>query len=177
ELDAHSQSVGIVWDRVRRQLPVHPSGARGGTLEMDDLNSLTNPRGRLTGSCLNAVAGALGAFFSRPDSPCRLEAANCAVLSTLDLHRIRFNFSDTEVWRFLKPTMFWEKTTWLRPIHRRAEEHWVLAVIPVYQRRVFIFDSIASKSGWRGDLKDIMTLITRWTSDAGAARCVGSRLC
>jgi hypothetical protein len=132
---------------------VHPSGARGGTLEMDDLDSLTNPRGRLTGSCLNAVAGALGAFFSRPDSPCRLEAANCAVLSTLDLHRIRFNFSDTEVWRFLKPTMFWEKTTWLLPIHRHAEEHWVLAVIPVYQRRVFIFDSIASKSGWRGDLK------------------------
>ncbi|KAJ7830384.1 hypothetical protein B0H13DRAFT_2433725 [Mycena leptocephala] len=161
ELDAYSQSVGIVRDRVRRQLPVHPSGARGGTLEMDDLDSLTNPRGRLTGSCLNAVAGTLGAFFSRPDSPCRLEAANCAVLSTVDLHRIRFNFSDTEVWRFLKPTMFWEKTTWLLPIHRRAEEHWVLAVIPVYQRRVFIFDSITSKSGWRGDLKDIMTLITR----------------
>ncbi|KAJ7845678.1 hypothetical protein B0H13DRAFT_1647204, partial [Mycena leptocephala] len=160
-LHVHNESVGIIRDRLRRQLPARPSGTHGDTLEMDDLDTLTNPRGRLTGSCLNGVAAALHAFFSRPDSPCRLEAANCAVLSTLDLHRIRFNFSDAEVWRFLSPTMFWEKTTWLLPIHRRAEEHWVLPVIPVYQRRVFIFDSLASKSGWRRDLKDIMTLITR----------------
>jgi hypothetical protein len=119
---------------------------------MQDLDSLTNPHGRLTGFCLNGVAATLHAFFSRPDSPCHLEASNCAVLSTLDLHRIRYNSSDAEVWRFIGPTMFWNKTTWLLPIHRRAEEHWVLTVIPVYQRRVFLFDSLASKVGWRRDL-------------------------
>ncbi|KAJ7841963.1 hypothetical protein B0H13DRAFT_2205233 [Mycena leptocephala] len=160
EVETHSRSVQIIRDRRRRQLPA-PSGGRGDTLEIDDLDTLTNPRGRLNGFCLNGVAGALHAFFSRPDSPCRLEASNCAVMSTLDLHRIRYNASDAEVWRFVSPTMFWNKSTWLLPIHRRAEEHWVLAVIPVYQRRVFIFDSLASKGGWRRDLADIMTLITR----------------
>ncbi|KAJ7900475.1 hypothetical protein B0H13DRAFT_1622406 [Mycena leptocephala] len=151
----------IVRDRRRRQLPEPTPGVRGDTLEIQDLDTLTNPRGRLTGCCLNGVAAALHAFFRRPDSPCRLDAANCAVLSTVDLHRIRYKASDAEVWRFLSRTTFWEKSTWLVPIHRRTEEHWVLAVIPVYQRRVFLFDSLASKAGWRRDLKDIMTLITR----------------
>jgi hypothetical protein len=152
ELILYNQSFRIVRDRRRRQLPAPPSGVCGDKLEIDDLDTLTNPHGRLTGFCLNGVAATLHSFFSRSDSPCRLTASNCAVLSTLDLHRIRYNASDAEVWRFVSRTMFWDKSTWLLPIHRRAEEHWVLAVIPVYQRRVFIFDSLASKSGWRRDL-------------------------
>jgi hypothetical protein len=119
---------------------------------MQDLDSLTNPHSRLTGFCLNGVAATLHAFFSRPDSPCHLEASSCAVLSTLDLHRIRYNSSDAEVWHFIGPTMFWNKTTWLLPIHRCAQEHWVLAVIPVYQRQIFLFDSLTSKVGWCHDL-------------------------
>ncbi|KAJ6585213.1 hypothetical protein B0H19DRAFT_1250090 [Mycena capillaripes] len=145
ELETHIRSVQIIRDRCRRQVPA-PSGGRGDTIEIGDLDTLTTPYSRLNGFCLNGVAAALHAFFSRPDSPCRLEASNCAVLSTYDLQRIRYNASDTEVWRFVSRTM---------------EEHWVLAVIPVYQRRVFLFDSLASKGGWRRDLMDIMTLVTR----------------
>jgi hypothetical protein len=73
-------------------------------------------------------------------------------LSTLDLHCIRYNASDAEVWHSVSHATFWNKSTWLLPIHRRTEEHWVLAIIPVYQRRVFIFDSITSKGGWCCDL-------------------------
>ncbi|KAJ7502581.1 hypothetical protein B0H11DRAFT_1712541 [Mycena galericulata] len=164
ELEINTCHTEIVRDRRRRQCPPMPSGRRGNTINIDDLDTLTTPGGRLNGFCLNGVAAALLAHFSRPDSPCRLAAANCAVLSTYDLGRIRYNASDDEIWRHIGPTLFWEKSIWLLPIHRAQEEHWVLAVIPVHQRRVFLFDSLASRGGWRRDLKEIMALITRMLS-------------
>ncbi|KAJ7512280.1 hypothetical protein B0H11DRAFT_2346274 [Mycena galericulata] len=155
ELDARTRHVQIVRDRRRRQGPPTPSGSRGNTIDIADLDTLTTSRGRLNGFCLNGVAATLHAHFSQ---------ASCAVLSTYDLGRIRYNASDDEVWRHVGPTLYWEKSMWLLPIHRPQEEHWVLAVIPVHQRRVFLFDSLASRGGWRRDLKDIMTLITRMVS-------------
>ncbi|KAJ7466743.1 hypothetical protein B0H11DRAFT_1733128 [Mycena galericulata] len=144
ELDARTRHSQIVRDRRRRQGPPTPSGSRGDAIEIGDLDSLTTSRGRLNGFCLNGVAATLHAHFSR---------ASCAVLSTYDLGRIRYNASDDEVWRHVGPTLYWEKSTWLLPIHRAHEEHWVLAIIIVHQRRVFLFDSLAARGGWRRDLK------------------------
>ncbi|KAJ7431750.1 hypothetical protein B0H11DRAFT_1761580 [Mycena galericulata] len=144
ELEETSGVEAITWE-------LH----RGNTIDIADLDTLTTSRGRLNGFCLNGVAATLHAHFSQ---------ASCAVLSTYDLGRIRYNASDDEVWRHVGPTLYWEKSMWLLPIHRPQEEHWVLAVIPVHQRRVFLFDSLASRGGWRRDLKDIMTLITRMVS-------------
>ncbi|KAJ7907173.1 hypothetical protein B0H13DRAFT_2332560 [Mycena leptocephala] len=63
-VDIYNESFQIIWDRRRRDSPRAVSGVRGDTLEIEDLDTLTNPRGRLTGFCLNGVAAALHTFFS-----------------------------------------------------------------------------------------------------------------
>ncbi|KAJ7251184.1 hypothetical protein B0H12DRAFT_1018887, partial [Mycena haematopus] len=85
----------------------------------------------------------------------------CVVLSTHDLPRVRYKASDSVLWRFLGPTQYWTKSIWLLPIHRPAEQHWVCAVIDISSTSIYFYDSLASRSGWRRDLRDIMLLITR----------------
>ncbi|KAJ7923199.1 hypothetical protein B0H13DRAFT_1530788, partial [Mycena leptocephala] len=88
-------------------------------------------------------------------------ANQCAVFSTYDLPCVRYKGSDPDLWRLVSPTQYWEKPLWLIPIHRPQMEHWVLVVVVVPMRELFFFDSMASRRGWRKDLRDVMVLITR----------------
>ncbi|KAJ6469415.1 hypothetical protein C8R45DRAFT_837134 [Mycena sanguinolenta] len=139
---------------------------RGGllyTLEIEpaDLDRFLAPKGRLNGEGINGVMASLYLCFSNPYSPYVAAATRCAILSTYDLPRVRYKASDSDLWRFLGPTEYWTKSMWLLPIHRPAEQHWVCAVIDVSSYSIYFYDSLASQSGWRSNLREIMMLITR----------------
>ncbi|KAJ7692186.1 hypothetical protein B0H14DRAFT_3531594 [Mycena olivaceomarginata] len=122
------------------------------TIEMDDLDRLTTHRRRLNGCIINGVvAAALQSFCSLSLSPSCHIATQCAVLSTYDLHRIRFNATDAAVWKHTKTTSYWEK----------PDLHWVFVLAAVREQKLFFFDSLASNSGWRRDIIDVMLLIHR----------------
>ncbi|KAJ6462576.1 hypothetical protein C8R45DRAFT_841653 [Mycena sanguinolenta] len=127
---------------------------------IDGLDGLLG-HARLNNFCVNDVAAAMHAYFTRPDSPIRRTAADCAVFSTFELVRTRYKASDVELLKAVRRTQYSEKSTWLVPIHRPDEEHWVLAVVAVAQQQIFIFDSFASKEGWHRDLSSRLVALAQ----------------
>ncbi|KAI5998306.1 hypothetical protein EDD15DRAFT_2386945 [Pisolithus albus] len=135
-----------------------PAGFPRQTFLPDDIDILMSPTGRLNDTCINGCATLLYSTF-------RPTATSCAVLSTHDLPRIRFNAEDDVLWRNLSWTRFWEKPVWILPIHRPLPVgHWVLCTIRFRSRQLFLFDSFAEQKPWRNDIKDIMRLICRLSS-------------
>ncbi|KAJ7206085.1 hypothetical protein GGX14DRAFT_551559 [Mycena pura] len=130
-------------------------------IDSDDLNRLRQPTRWLNNFCVNGVAAAFQVLFGDPASATASHVARCAALSTLDLHRVRYNATDAVLWHHLAPTKYWEKSIWLIPIHRRSQAHWVLIAVSVVDRTLYLFDSYSQKKGWDDDLPDVMTLITR----------------
>ncbi|KAK7014191.1 hypothetical protein R3P38DRAFT_3573662 [Favolaschia claudopus] len=136
-------------------------GRRPLQITMGDLYPFTITTGRLTGFGLNGAARSLLNIFCAPHSPVQASANQCAVLSTYDLGRVHFKGSDPDMWRHISPTEYWNKPLWLIPIHRPRQEHWVLCVVVIPTRELLFFDSLASRGGWRQDLRDVMLLIAR----------------
>ncbi|KAK7062073.1 hypothetical protein R3P38DRAFT_2494733 [Favolaschia claudopus] len=99
--------------------------------------------------------------FRTPYSPTSASANRCAVFSTYDLGLVQFKGSDPDLWRRISPTQYWDKPIWLIPVHRPSQRHWVLVVVLISAQKLLFFDSLASASGWRQDLRDVMLLITR----------------
>ncbi|KAJ7142115.1 hypothetical protein C8R43DRAFT_892278 [Mycena crocata] len=130
-------------------------------IEPDDLDRIASPTGRLNGFGMNGIAASLWSIFAHPHSPHLEAASRCAIFSTYDLPRAHFKKGDDNIWSATKHVEFWDKPIWLIPIHRPDEEHWVLAVVNIPEQRLFFFDSLACRSGWRKDLHDTMILITR----------------
>ncbi|KAJ7202987.1 hypothetical protein B0H12DRAFT_1035731 [Mycena haematopus] len=166
DTDEGDTGEGDVEEIVKDFFEIRHFVVRGGllyTLEIQptDLDRFDRPTGRLNGEGINGVLAALMVFFSGQYSPYAAAARRCAILSTYDLPRVRYKSSDTDLWRFLGPTQYWTKSLWLIPIHRPAEQHWVCAVVDVPSTTLYFYDSLASRSGWRGNLRDIMTLVTR----------------
>ncbi|KAJ7833920.1 hypothetical protein B0H13DRAFT_1914324 [Mycena leptocephala] len=126
-----------------------------------DLAPFLRHNGRLNGFGLNGVAASVHTLSSGDFSPTKATANQCAVFSTYDLPCVRYKGSDPDLWRLVSPTQYWEKPLWLIPIHRPQLEHWVLVVVVVPTWELFFFDSMASRRGWRKDLRDVMVLITR----------------
>ncbi|KAF7357059.1 hypothetical protein MSAN_01299300 [Mycena sanguinolenta] len=123
ELQARNDSFGVEDDRLQRVVGNH-------SIKAEDLDTLQMRRGRLNNYCLNGAAAALHRLFSNPSAQTATHANRCAVLSTLDLVRIRYKASDDTVWKFLSPISYWDKPMWLIPIHRPTEEHWPEQVAP-----------------------------------------------
>jgi len=112
-----------------------------------DTNILASPQARLNDACINGCAALLYSAFLPFASP-------CAVLSTHDLPRIRYNVNDDTLWRNLSWTRFWEKPIWVLPIHRSLPVgHWVLCAIYFPSRQLLLFDSLAEQQPWRKDVK------------------------
>ncbi|KAK7046978.1 hypothetical protein R3P38DRAFT_2507537 [Favolaschia claudopus] len=99
--------------------------------------------------------------FRTPYSPTSASANRCAVFSTYDLGLVQHKGSDPDLWRRISPTQYWDKPIWLIPVHRPHQRHWVLVVVLIPAQKLLFFDSLASASGWRQDLRDVMLLITR----------------
>ncbi|KAJ7825175.1 hypothetical protein B0H13DRAFT_2375077 [Mycena leptocephala] len=87
------------------------------------------------------ITRALGTIPSGDFSPTKATANQCAV------------FSISRVCATRVPTLTCGALPQL--------EHWVLVVVVVPTRELFFFDSMASRRGWRKDLRDVMVLITR----------------
>ncbi|KAJ6581867.1 hypothetical protein B0H19DRAFT_1331557 [Mycena capillaripes] len=151
DLQAHTNIAPVVNNELRRTIYI----------EKDDLRRIRIPTGRLNNFGLNGLAAAFLNLFGEPYAQTAAAAQQCAVFSTYDLTRVRYKANDAELWRHVEPTSFWSKSILLIPIHRLAEEHWVLAVVSVPENKLYFFDSFGRKTGWRRDLLDVMILITR----------------
>ncbi|KAJ7080173.1 hypothetical protein B0H15DRAFT_997436, partial [Mycena belliarum] len=161
-VEALADSLDIRWEYTGAfsHFVVRP-GHRALQIALEDWQPFQCPTGRLNGFGLNGVAASLQRLYSDPYSPTKAFAEQCAVLSTYDLPCVRYKGSDPDLWRRVVHTQYWEKPVWLIPIHRPTEEHWVLVVVVVPKQELFFFDSMASRGGWRRDLRDVMVLVTR----------------
>ncbi|KAF7334389.1 ULP-PROTEASE domain-containing protein [Mycena venus] len=142
--DMHRRNASLtVYQTRHSRVVVALDGRPNHPIEAEDVDHIISPTGRLNSFGMNGLAASFQSIFGHPNAPTAAVANRCAVLSTYDLHR------------------YWEKPIWLVPIHRRAEEHWVLAVVSIKDETIFFFDSLAQRQGWRRDLRDVMILITR----------------
>ncbi|KAG6374455.1 hypothetical protein JVT61DRAFT_4497 [Boletus reticuloceps] len=137
--------------------------------EVKAIEILQHPRARLNDTCINGCAVLLHSHFVSTRS------SEIAIFSTHDLPRIRYHADDNALWRNTARTRYWEKTLWILPIHRPSScGHWVVSIIDVSTRQILLFDSFAEQRGWKQDLQDIATFITRLSRLAavkqGAAR-------
>ncbi|KAG1851783.1 hypothetical protein C8R48DRAFT_810421 [Suillus tomentosus] len=126
------------------------------TFELKDIALLASPTACLNDTCINGCAVLL---FSELKS---VVTGHCALLTSHDLPRIRYNASDDILWRNISYTCYWEKDIWILPIHRPSNiGHWVLCVIRFSSKELHLFDSLAEKKPWKNDIKDVMKLIAR----------------
>ncbi|KAJ6613526.1 hypothetical protein B0H10DRAFT_1647301, partial [Mycena sp. CBHHK59/15] len=120
-------------------------------MEASDISRLRSPTGRLNNFALNGVAALLLSLLSGSTSLWHGSALRCALFTTLDLPRVRYRATDSDLWKHMRHTQYWTKDLWLLPIHR-IEEHWVLCIVSVRTQQLFFFDSLSSCCGWRQDL-------------------------
>lgn len=105
-------------------------------------------------ACLNDVCINDGAaLLQRRFASLHPHVTSYAILSTHDIPRIRSTCHDSELWRFVSPTEYWDKPGWIIPIHRVNPDHWVLCIIIPGQRQLFLFDSFAEQQPWERDVK------------------------
>ncbi|KAJ7832793.1 hypothetical protein B0H14DRAFT_3711922, partial [Mycena olivaceomarginata] len=138
------------------RIVVGTDGRKNTSIAVEDIARFQSPTGRLCGFGLNGVAAALLELFTRTGESAR----QCALFSTYDLPRVHFRCSNSELWRVISPSKYWEKNLWLIPIHRRDEQHWVFVLVDVYAERIYFFDSLGGDN-WRPDLRLVMLLIMR----------------
>ncbi|KAH7919849.1 hypothetical protein BV22DRAFT_968476, partial [Leucogyrophana mollusca] len=80
----------------------------------------------------------------------------CAILSSHEIVRVRCDhLEDADLWRNCAWTKYWEKDTWIIPIHRPVVKHWVLCVLRFPSREMHLFDSLANNTeeSWCSDVK------------------------
>ncbi|KAG2751616.1 hypothetical protein P692DRAFT_20774814 [Suillus brevipes Sb2] len=129
--------------------------------EPKDISILNSPTARLNDVCMNNCAILL--WYSQLNT----SATRCAMLSTHDLPRIRYNAADDVIWRHTSWVRYWEKDIWVLPIHRPSGiGHWVLCIIQLSTKELYLFDSMGDRTPWQSDVKDIIRLIARFLAVA-----------
>lgn len=119
----------------------------------DEYARLSKIGARLNDECINGLAALIQTRLTASSNAGESAAASrCGILTTHAMLYVRCHLTELPLWRITRPTRYWEKDTWVVPIHRLAEEHWVMAVILPYQRRVYLFNSFASSRGWKRDI-------------------------
>ena len=138
----------IICDTFARHVRQAQDGFPRLTFEADDYECLASPTARLNDICIN---GCLALLYSQSLS---MNAAQCAILSTHDLPRVRHHADDNVLWRNVSWTHYWEKRTWILPIHRPSPVgHWVVCIIKFPSKQLFLFDSLAEQRPWKRDIK------------------------
>jgi hypothetical protein len=116
--------------------------------EPKDIALIASPTACLNDVCINGCAVLL---FSELKS---VVTSHCALLSSHDLPRVRYNASDDILWRNASWTSYWTKDVWILPIHRPSNiGHWVLCVIRFSSKELHLFDSFADRKPWKRDVK------------------------
>ncbi|KAG2115640.1 hypothetical protein DEU56DRAFT_932629 [Suillus clintonianus] len=123
--------------------------------EPKDIAILCSPAACLNDICINSCAVLLYSELKVPN-------VSCAILSTHDLPRIRYNAPDEVIWRQCSWTQYWERDIWVLPIHRPSHVgHWVFCAIYLPSKEFHLFDSLGDQKPWKRDVKDIMKLVGR----------------
>jgi hypothetical protein len=128
--------------------------------EQADTSLLASPTAWLNDVCINGGALLLQGHLSSSTSLYAQHSQQCAVLSSFDLLRIRYNRSDDDIWNHTRGSRYWEKNIWILPIHR--PDHWVLCVASVSTRNLLLFDSLGTKQTWQRDIP--VSIIFAFTS-------------
>lgn len=116
--------------------------------EPKDISILNSPTARLNDVCMNNCAILL--WYSQLNT----SATRCAMLSTHDLPRIHYNAPDDVIWRHTSWVRYWEKDIWVLPIHRPSGiGHWVLCIIQLSTKELYLFDSMGDRTPWQSDVK------------------------
>lgn len=120
----------------------------------DSIRLLFNPESWLDDVCINACAGLLQDFLSPPQLPSSDASRACAIFSTHDLVRLRLNATDEYFWGQVQATEYWNKATWIIPIHRPSpENHWVLCIALPHSHILYLFDSFGHRGSWDRDVE------------------------
>jgi len=136
--------------RNRRQVP--NTGGRF-FFDEEDILRFQTPQSLLNDACINGTAALLQQMWTHPGEYHESDSRRCAIFSTFDLHMARYNCPISETWRRTSHLEYWRKDIWLLPIHRlRPAGHWVLAVILISSRKIYLFDSLAAVAPWRHEI-------------------------
>lgn len=131
----------------------HTNGARF-FFDKRELDIMASPHALLNDICINGIAALLHHRFSLSSDPSSHYSKQCALFSTFDLPMVRYNATDSEIWRRTSKMEYWKKTSWILPIHRsRPALHWVLCCISPHTRELFLFDSFAEHHPWKQETK------------------------
>ncbi|KAG6819938.1 hypothetical protein H0H93_007262 [Arthromyces matolae] len=131
------------------------------------INIMSQPQQLLNDTCINGIANLLHFRFSQPDLPESVHSSRCAIFSSYDLPMIRFNTSESHVWRRTFKTEYWTKDFWILPIHRQQPAlHWVLCCIQPSRGEILLFDSFADRDSWGKELVDILSFIKQLVVNA-----------
>ncbi|PPQ73357.1 hypothetical protein CVT26_015449 [Gymnopilus dilepis] len=130
---------------------------------VEDLERLRQIGVMLNDTCLNGCADVLKQLLDA-DLVLGPNSKRCALFSTYDLVRARYNAQDQVIWRSMSGSEYWLKDVWILPIHRPRSLHWVLCVAYPRFRTVLLYDSLADQRTWVSDLKDVSNLFSRLIS-------------
>ena len=116
-----------------------------------DLKRL-QPTKMLNDVCINGCAALLQEHFSSLENGTTTFSRRCAIFSTYDLPRVRYQGYEDGLWRNTYKLKYWEKDVWILPIHRPEALHWVLCVADLRAHQLFLFDSFAELRPWEEDV-------------------------
>ncbi|KIK15558.1 hypothetical protein PISMIDRAFT_114996, partial [Pisolithus microcarpus 441] len=77
-----------------------------------------------------------------------------AIFSMHDLPRICYNATtDDTLWKMMSWTKYWEKLTWILPIHCPSPcGHWVMCTINIVSQHLLLFNSFAEERPWKQEI-------------------------
>ncbi|KIK20357.1 hypothetical protein PISMIDRAFT_105942 [Pisolithus microcarpus 441] len=138
----------IVKDDTARQVRPPTDGFLQLTFDLKDINILASNEARLNDSCLNGSAALLYSLYLPT------HRGEIALFSTHDLPHICYNATDNTLWKMMSWTKYWEKPTWILPIHRPSPcGHWVMCTINIISQCLLLFDSFAEERPWKQEIQ------------------------
>ncbi|ESK89256.1 hypothetical protein Moror_5141 [Moniliophthora roreri MCA 2997] len=120
------------------------------------LDSLTR---WLDDTTVNDCAALLQKILPQDHSqPSVVHTQNCAIFSS---YLMTIEDDEDKLWRNTCRTSYWQKSTWILPIHDEPTKHWVLAFIKPNASEIHLFDSFGSKTRWENWVPHIFENVQR----------------
>ncbi|KIK94717.1 hypothetical protein PAXRUDRAFT_33373 [Paxillus rubicundulus Ve08.2h10] len=120
-----------------------------------DITILGSDNAWLNDTCINGCTTLLHSHYPL------VHSKQITIFSMHDLLCICYNATDKVLWCNMLHTKYWEKSTWILPIHQpSAGGHWVLYTIKLTSKKLIIFDSLAEQKLWKNVIEDITKLVS-----------------
>jgi Ulp1 protease family, C-terminal catalytic domain len=112
-----------------------------------DIQCLADREGWLNDICINQCASLLYHYCESHSKQ------TCAIFSSFDIHSVRDDLDEDQIWRSVCHVEYWRRTTWLIPLHDHS--HWLLCVVDTQQNEILCFDSFGDSMPWEGSLLQV----------------------